>query len=53
MRAIKRKFNGRKFSLFLLHPDKSIINKAVVLLKKHGKHYRIINDGYTSFVYSR
>jgi len=52
MRGTKRKFGETQFDLYLLHPDLKIIEKAIAGLKSHGKRYRVLDNGYTYFVYA-
>lgn len=52
MYGIKRIFGGRKFSLYFIHPKEDLIRKATDALKRKGKRYRILDNGYTYFLYS-
>lgn len=52
MYAIKRIFHGRKFSLYFAHPREALIREAACALKGKGKRYRLLDDGYTFFLYS-
>ncbi len=52
MYSIKRSFHGRKFSLYYIHPKEELMKKAIAALKSRGRRYRLLDDGYTYYLYS-